>query len=76
MLRILIVGCGDVGLRAARLLRGRARVYGLLRSPERAVALRAAGVIPVSVDLDDRRSLASLAGLAAVVFHFATPPPE
>ncbi|TCJ11947.1 SDR family oxidoreductase [Parasulfuritortus cantonensis] len=76
MLRILIVGCGDVGLRAARLLRGRARVYGLLRSPERAAELRAAGVIPVPGDLDDRASLARLAGLADVVLHFAPPPPE
>jgi len=76
MLRILIVGCGDVGLRAARLLRGKARVYGLLRSPERAAALRAAGVVPVSGDLDDRNSLNRLAGLADVVFHFAPPPPE
>lgn len=76
MLRILIVGCGDVGLRAARMLRGKARVYGLLRSPERAAELRAAGVIPVPGDLDDRRSLRRLAGLADVVLHFAPPPPE
>ncbi|MFZ5484833.1 MAG: SDR family oxidoreductase [Pseudomonadota bacterium] len=76
MLRILIVGCGDVGLRAARQLRGKARVYGLLRSPERAGALRAAGVIPVPGDLDDRRSLERLAGLADVVFHFAPPPAD
>lgn len=76
MLRILIVGCGDVGLRAARLLRGKARVYGLLRSPERAAELRAAGVIPVVGDLDDDHDLRRLAGLADVVFHFAPPPPD
>jgi nucleoside-diphosphate-sugar epimerase len=76
MLRILIIGCGDVGLRAARLLRGKARVYGLLRSPERTVQLRAAGVIPVAGDLDERASLKRLAGLADVVFHFAPPPAE
>lgn len=76
MLRILIIGCGDVGLRAARMLSGKARVYGLLRTPERAGELRAAGVTPVSGDLDDRRSLARLAGLADVVFHFAPPPAE
>lgn len=76
MLRILIIGCGDVGLRAARQLRGKARVYGLLRSPGRAAELRAAGVIPVIGDLDDRRSLHRLAGLADVVFHFAPPPGE
>jgi len=76
MLRILIIGCGDVGLRAARQLRGKARVYGLLRSNERADELRAAGVIPVIGDLDDRRSLRRSAGLADVVFHFAPPPAE
>lgn len=76
MLRILIIGCGDVGLRAARQLRGKARVYGLLRSPGRAAELRAAGVIPVIGDLDDRRSLHRLAGLADVVFNFAPPPGE
>ncbi len=76
MLRILIAGCGDIGLRAARQLRGKARVYGLLRTPERAAELRAAGVIPVLGDLDDRRSLRRIAGLADVVFHFAPPPPE
>jgi nucleoside-diphosphate-sugar epimerase len=76
MLRILIVGCGDVGLRAARMLKGRARIYGLLRSPDRAAELRAAGVIPVSGDLDDRGSIKRLTGLADVVFHFAPPPSE
>ncbi len=76
MLRILIVGCGDVGLRAARPLRGKARVYGLLRSMDRAEQLRAAGVIPIIGDLDDRRSLRRIAGLADVVFHFAPPPAE
>lgn len=75
-MRILIVGCGDVGLRAARRLRGRARVYGLTRTPERAAALRAAGVVPLIGDLDDRASLARLTGLADAVLHFAPPPAE
>lgn len=75
-MRILIVGCGDVGLRAARMLQGRARVYGLIRSPERAAALRAAGVVPVIGDLDDRAGLARLTGLAEAVLHFAPPPGE
>lgn len=74
MMRILIVGCGDVGLRAARLLRGRARVYGLIRNPERAAALRAAGVVPLLGDLDDRAGLSRLTALADAVLHFAPPP--
>ncbi len=76
MMRILIVGSGDIGLRTARLLRGRARVYGLIRNPDRASALRAAGVVPVPGDLDDRASLYRLAGLADHVLHFAPPPAE
>jgi nucleoside-diphosphate-sugar epimerase len=76
MLRILIVGCGDVGLRAARLLRGKARVFGLLRNPERAGLLRAAGVMPILGDLDEPSSLHRLAGLADLVLHFAPPPGE
>lgn len=75
-MRILIVGCGDVGLRAARLLAGHARLYGLIRSPERAAALRAAGVTPILGDLDDRASLKRLGGLADAVLHFAPPPAE
>jgi len=75
-MRILIVGCGDVGLRAARLLRGQARLYALNRSPERRAELRAAGVIPIQGDLDDRKSLQRIAALADHVLHFAPPPGE
>ena len=76
LMRILIVGCGDVGLRAARLLAGHARLYGLIRSPQRRDELRAAGITPVLGDLDDRASLRRLAGLADAVLHFAPPPAE
>lgn len=74
MQRILLIGCGDIALRTAALLRGRARLYGLVRNPARAAALRAAGIVPVFGDLDDRRSLVRLAGLADTVLHFAPPP--
>jgi nucleoside-diphosphate-sugar epimerase len=75
-MRILIVGCGDVGLRVARLLRGRGRIFGLSHSPQRYDQLRAAGVIPIPGDLDNRKSLVRLAGLADIVLHFAPPPGE
>jgi nucleoside-diphosphate-sugar epimerase len=71
---LLIVGCGDVGLRVARLLRGRWRLLGLTSSPERAPALRAAGVQPLVGDLDAPETLARLAGLADAVLHLAPPP--
>jgi len=81
-MRILIVGCGDVGLRVARLLtlrparreRSRVKIYALSHSPQRYAELRAAGVTPIAGDLDDRNSLARLAGLADAVLHFAPPP--
>ena len=47
--RVLIVGCGDVGLRAVRVLGSgkRARLFALTSSPERAASLRASGVTPL-----------------------------
>ena len=76
MLRILIIGCGDIGLRIARQLQGRARLYALSRSPDGRAALRAAGITPVAGDLDDRKSLKRIAGLADWVLHLAPPPGE
>jgi nucleoside-diphosphate-sugar epimerase len=75
-MRILIVGCGDVGLRVARQLSGRARLFALSHSPERFAELRAAGVTPIPGNLDDRKSLARVAGLADAILHFAPPPGE
>jgi nucleoside-diphosphate-sugar epimerase len=74
--RVLIVGCGDVGQRAARVLGGssRLRVMALTSSPNRTPALRAQGITPLSGDLDDPRSLRRLAGLATRVLHLAPPP--
>lgn len=77
--RVLIVGCGDIGLRAARLLASRAaqtRVIALTSQPERAPLLRAAGVTPIVGDLDSARSLQRLTGLAPTVLHLAPPPPD
>jgi nucleoside-diphosphate-sugar epimerase len=75
-MRILIIGCGDIGLRVARLLNGRASIYALSHSPQRFAELRAAGVIPISGNLDDRKSLLRISSLADVVLHFAPPPGE
>lgn len=72
--RVLIVGCGDVGLRVARALLPRCRVLGLTSQPERAQALRAVGLVPLVGNLDQPASLARLAGLARRVVHLAPPP--
>jgi nucleoside-diphosphate-sugar epimerase len=71
---LLIVGCGDIGLRVARLLRGRWRLLGLTPRRERMALLRAAGVRPLPGDLDRPVSLDRLADLADAVLHLAPPP--
>lgn len=74
MQNILIVGSGDVARRILSQLAPRARVYALLRDAGRAADWRAAGATPVLADLDDRASLARLAGLADGILHLAPPP--
>jgi len=71
---LLIVGCGDVGLRVLKCLRGRWTVWALTSSPERMPALRAAGARPLWGNLDDPRTLGRLGGLADRVLHLAPPP--
>src|SRR5580765_5214274 len=70
---LLIVGCGDVGLRVAGLLQGRWRLLALTSTPGRRDALRGAGVLPLMGDLDRPETLARLAGLADAVLHLAPP---
>ena len=71
---LLIVGCGDIGLRVARLLRGRWRLLALTSSAARCAELRSAGAVPLVGNLDAPASLARLAGLADAVLHLAPPP--
>ena len=73
MANILIIGCGDVGLRTARRLAPRHRLYALARSPQSAQRMREAGITPIPGDLDDYASLARLAGIADWILHFAPP---
>jgi nucleoside-diphosphate-sugar epimerase len=72
--RLLIVGCGDVGLRAVAALPPRVRVLALSSSPERWPELRARGITPLAGNLDQPQSLRRLAGLAQRVLHLAPPP--
>ena len=71
---LLVVGCGDIGLRVLRLLRGRWRLLALTSSPERAAVLRSAGAVPLLGNLDDLASLARFGALADAVLHLAPPP--
>lgn len=72
--RLLIVGCGDVGLRIVARLRARFRLIAVTSSPQRRAQLRAAGTLPIVADLDDRRALARLGAFGARVIHLAPPP--
>lgn len=76
--RVLIVGCGDVGLRCAKRLLAHAagaRVFALTTRTARAEQLRAEGLTPIVGDLDAPHTLRRLPGLARTVLHLAPPPP-
>lgn len=70
----MIIGCGDVGLRAARQLPRNARLMALTSSAVRVPELRSRGITPLRGNLDDGASLRRLAGLATRVLHLAPPP--
>lgn len=74
--RVLIVGCGDVGMRLLPLLRGRFRIFAVTSQESRRDELRAAGAVPVIADLDRPASLARLARLASRIVHLAPPQSE
>jgi nucleoside-diphosphate-sugar epimerase len=72
--RLLIVGCGDVGLRVVKSLAQRYRIRALTSQPQRASTLRCAGAMPLLGNLDAPATLGRLAALAPRVLHLAPPP--
>ena len=74
--RLLIVGCGDIGLRVARAMAGRMRLLALTSSPDRMDTLRQNGITPLLGNLDAPCTLRRLAGVATRVVHLAPPPGE
>jgi nucleoside-diphosphate-sugar epimerase len=76
VIRVLLIGCGDVALRTADLLRSRARLYGLTRRPDDVHRLRAHGIVPIIGDLDRLSTLSRLRAAPFAVLHFAPPPSE
>ena len=74
--RVLIVGCGDVGQRAAKQLVGRTMVMALTSSPAKQVDFRAQGIMPVLGNLDSPETLQRLSGWATRVLHLAPPPSD
>ena len=71
---MLIVGCGDVGLRAAALLKNGSRVYALTSSASRVSELHQQGITAIKGNLDEPATLRRLAGVATHLIHMAPPP--
>lgn len=74
--RLLIVGCGDVGRRCIARLHDRFRLFAMTRDTTRVAQWRQAQAVGVRADLDARRSLRRIAGLAPYILHLAPPPGE
>ncbi|MBI3547403.1 MAG: SDR family oxidoreductase [Gammaproteobacteria bacterium] len=75
MTRIIIIGCGDIGRRVARLEQSAGNVVtALTRSEESARRLRALGIEPISGDLDVPNTLTKLPAEDAWIYYFAPPP--
>ena len=72
--RVLLVGCGDVGVRVARDLGQRVRLLALTTDASRVAGLRALGITPLVGNLDKPDSLKRLSGLATRLVHLAPPP--
>jgi nucleoside-diphosphate-sugar epimerase len=74
--RVLIIGCGDVGQRAAKQLVGKTKVAALTSSPDKRAGLKAKGIIPLLGNLDLPETLQRLSGWATRVLHLAPPPSD
>ena len=71
--RILIIGCGDIGLRVAKQLSPSYKVFALTSQKSRFQELRSVGASPILGDLDKPESLWRLNGLAQTLIHLAPP---
>lgn len=72
---LLIIGCGDIGIRTARLAQDAGLpVTGVVRSPESLVRLERAGITPLRADLQDLSTLDNLPTRNAWVLYAAPPP--
>ncbi len=74
--RILIVGCGDIGLRLAARLKSHTRVLALTSSPQRVPELAQRGIDVLQGNLDRPATLRRLSGVATRIVHLAPPASE
>ena len=77
---IVIVGCGDIGLRVAKIWKNQGKsVFGVVRSEENLNALRQQHIHAIAADLDDITTLTELNGKLSkqsLLYYFAPPPAE
>ena len=73
--RVLIIGCGDIGIRVAGLEQSAGRqVAALSRSDASSKKLLTHGINPIVGDLDEPNTLDGIKGDVAVIYYFAPPP--
>jgi nucleoside-diphosphate-sugar epimerase len=72
--RLLIVGCGDIGLRIVARLRDRFRLIAVTATAQRVVELRTAGTVPIVANLDMPHAAKRLRRIAPWWIHLAPPP--
>ena len=83
MINAFIIGCGDIGLRIARLCQGKEiSVYGLVRSENSVNRLKKLKINPIQGDLSEPTSLKGILDACTknsegtVVYYLAPPPSE
>lgn len=75
-LRVLIVGCGDIGRRILPLLIPRWQVFAVTSQANHCEKLRIAGATPLVANLDQPWTLIRLAKLATHIIYLAPPPTQ
>ena len=75
---IVIVGCGDIGQRVAKIWKNQGKtVFGLTRTEDSLNILRQQHIHAISADLDDMESLSELQGRLSkdsLLYYFVPPP--
>lgn len=72
---ILILGCGDIGRRVAKIWRQtNLPIYGVVRSHASETVLKHLNIMSIQADLDDKTRIDSLPVKASLLYYFAPPP--
>ena len=72
---VLIIGCGDIGQRVARIWKNSGKsVFGVARTETSLNILRQQHIHAIAADLDDTDSLNNLPSKHSLLYYFAPPP--